>query len=64
MGSLLKLVQIPLGGMPSFLCISCTTQLCGIRKLAESALDPIGNDIFVYVIDKDIKKQGVPIQPP
>jgi len=38
-GPLLKLVQIPLDGMLSLWCVSCTTQLGVISKLAEGALD-------------------------
>jgi len=38
-GALLKLVQVPLDGILSFWCISCTTQLGVICKLAEGALD-------------------------
>lgn len=37
---------VPLDGIPSFHCISCSTQLVGICKLAEGAFNPI-----VYVID-------------
>ena len=51
MGPFLKLVQVPLDGIPSFCCINCTTQLSVICKLAEGALDPI-----IYVTDKDIKQ--------
>jgi len=38
MGPLLKLVQVPLDGIPSFWCVNCTTQLGVICKLAEGAL--------------------------
>jgi len=38
-GPLLKLVQVPLDGIPSFWCVNCTTQLAVICKLAEGALD-------------------------
>jgi len=38
-GPLLKLVQVPLDGIPSFWCVNCTTQLGVICKLAEGALD-------------------------
>jgi len=37
--SLLKLVQVPLDGIPSLRCVNCTTQLGVICKLAECALD-------------------------
>jgi len=39
MGPLLKLVQVPLDGILSFWCVSCTTQLGVTCKLAEGALD-------------------------
>ena len=51
MGPLLKPVQVPLDGFPSFQYINCTTQLGAICKLAEGALDAI-----VYVIDKDVEE--------
>jgi len=39
-GPLLELVQVPLGGIPPFLCVNYTTQLGVICKLADGALDP------------------------
>jgi len=39
-GPLLKLVQVPLDGIPSFWCVNCTTQLGVICKLAEGAFNP------------------------
>ncbi|KAK4829865.1 hypothetical protein QYF61_007257 [Mycteria americana] len=51
MGPLLKLVQVPLDGIPSLRHVNCTTQLGVTCKLAEGALDPT-----VYVIDEDIKQ--------
>ena len=53
MGPLLRPVQVPLDGFPSFQCIDCTAQLGAFRKLAEGALDAI-----VYVIDKDIMESS------
>ena len=50
-GLLLELVQVPLDGIPSLRCVSCTTQLGVICRLAEGALDPT-----VYVSDEDIKQ--------
>ena len=50
-GPLLKLVQVPLNGIPSLRCVNCTAQLGVICKLAESALNPT-----VYVMDEDIKQ--------
>jgi len=38
-GPLTELVQVPLDGIPSFRCVSCTTQLGLICKLDEGALD-------------------------
>jgi len=38
-GPLLKLVQVPLDGIPSFWCVSCTAHPGVICKLAEGALD-------------------------
>ena len=38
-GPLLELVQVPLDGILSFWCVSCTTQLDVICKLAEGAPD-------------------------
>lgn len=40
MDPLLKPVQILLFGIPSFYCVSCSTQLGVICKFAESALSP------------------------
>ena len=37
-GSPLKPIQVPLGGIPSLLCVSCTTQLGVISKPVEGAL--------------------------
>ncbi|KAK4831400.1 hypothetical protein QYF61_017531 [Mycteria americana] len=51
MGPLLKLVQVPVDGIPSLRCVNSTTQLGVICKLAEGALDPT-----VYVIDEDVKQ--------
>ena len=46
MGPLLKPVQVPLDGFPSFQYINCTTQLGAICKLAEGALDKVNvNDV-------------------
>ena len=45
MGPLLKLVQVPLDGIPSLRRVNRTTQLGVVCKLAEDALDPT-----VYVI--------------
>jgi len=39
-GQLLKLVQVPLDGIPSLKCVNCTTQLGVVDKLAEGALNP------------------------
>ncbi|KAK4823530.1 hypothetical protein QYF61_003039 [Mycteria americana] len=50
-GPLLKLVQVPLNGIPSLRRVNCTTQLGVICKPAECALDPT-----VCVIDEDIKQ--------
>ncbi|KAK4815585.1 hypothetical protein QYF61_004800 [Mycteria americana] len=51
MGLLLKLVQVPLSGIPSLRCVNHTTQLGVICKFAEGALDPT-----VYGTDEDIKE--------
>jgi len=37
-GPFLKLVQVPLDGIPSFWCVNCTTHLGVVCKLAEGAL--------------------------
>ena len=52
MGPILKLVQLPLSGIPSLYHINCTIHLDVVSKHAESALDPT-----VLVIEKDIKEQ-------
>ncbi|KAK4825848.1 hypothetical protein QYF61_003099 [Mycteria americana] len=52
MGPLLQLVQVPLDGIPSLRHVNRTTQLGGVCKLAEGALDPT-----VHVIDEDIKQK-------
>ncbi|KAJ7402836.1 hypothetical protein BTVI_83013 [Pitangus sulphuratus] len=44
----LKLVQVPLDGIPSLQHVDCTAQLGVIDKLAEGAHDPI-----LHVADKD-----------
>ncbi|KAJ7412563.1 hypothetical protein WISP_95661 [Willisornis vidua] len=51
-GPLLKFVQVPLEGNPSFCFVNCTTQLYVICKLGEDALNPT-----VFVIDEDTKKR-------
>ena len=38
-GPVLQLVQVPLDGIPSLWCASCTTQPGAVCKLAEGALD-------------------------
>jgi len=38
-GPFLKLVQVPLDGIPSFWCVNRTTQLGVICKLADGALE-------------------------
>ncbi|KAK4829553.1 hypothetical protein QYF61_005222 [Mycteria americana] len=48
MNPFLKLVQVPLGGIPSFWHVNCTTQLGVICKLAEGALN-----LAVNVIDEN-----------
>ena len=47
---LLKLVQVPLDGIPSLRRVNRTTQLGAICKFAEGALDPT-----VSLTDEDIK---------
>jgi len=49
-GPFLNLVQVPLDGMLSLRCVSCTIQLGVIFRLAEGALNPT-----VSVKDEDIK---------
>lgn len=44
----LKLVKVPLDSIPFFYCISCTSQLIVISKLAKSSLNPT-----LHFIDKD-----------
>ena len=44
-------IKVPLGAIPSFCCISCTTQLGVICKLPEEALNPI-----IYVMDRDVEE--------
>ena len=44
-------VEVPLVGIPSFYCVTCTTQLDVISKFAEGALNPT-----VYDIDKDVEE--------
>ena len=51
MGPLLKPVQVPLDGFPSFQCIDCTAQFGVVHKLAEGALDAI-----VCVIDEGVEE--------
>ncbi|KAK4824889.1 hypothetical protein QYF61_021129 [Mycteria americana] len=50
-GPLLKLVKVPLDGIPSLKGISCTTRLGVICKLAEGALNPTA-----YAINKDTER--------
>ncbi|KAJ7411316.1 hypothetical protein WISP_103196 [Willisornis vidua] len=50
-GSVLKFIQVPLDGIPSFCHINSTTQLCVICKFAEDALD-----LPVCVIDEDTEE--------
>ncbi|KAK4810201.1 hypothetical protein QYF61_011795 [Mycteria americana] len=50
-GPLLKIVQVPLDGIPSLRRVNHTTQVGVVCRLAEGALDP-----SVYVIDEDIKQ--------
>jgi len=38
-GPFLELVQVPLDAIPSFSCVSCTTQLGVVCKVAEGALN-------------------------
>ncbi|KAJ7404575.1 hypothetical protein WISP_144716 [Willisornis vidua] len=45
--SLLKLVQVPLNGIPLLMCVNHTTQLGVIGKLVKDTL---------FVIDEDIKQ--------
>ena len=52
-GPLLKLVQVPLDGIPSFCHVNCTTQLGVVCKLTEGALD-----LAVYVIDENSTSPG------
>ena len=47
MGSLLKLVYIPLDHIPSFYCVICITQLDVISKPSEGTLGPA-------VVDKGV----------
>ena len=48
---LLKPVQVPVDGIPSFCSTSRTTQLGVISKFAR---DPF--DLTIYVMDKDVQK--------
>jgi len=57
-GPLLELVQVPLDGIPSFWCVSCTIQLGVICKLAEGALD-----LAVCVIDENVKEHRSQYRP-
>jgi len=52
MGPLLKSVKIPLDGISSLQCVSCTTQLGVIGRLAEGALN-----LPVQVANKDVKQR-------
>jgi len=45
-GPFLELVQVPLHVIPFFWCVSCTTQLCVICKLAEGALDLLSRSLI------------------
>lgn len=49
--SVLKLVQVPLDGIPSFHCVPCTAQLPVACKCTEGALGPT-----VSVTDKDTEE--------
>jgi len=49
-GPFFELVLVPLDVIPSFWCVSCTTQLGVICKLAKGSLNPA-----VYVIDENVK---------
>lgn len=51
MGLLLKPIQVPLDGIPSFCHINHTTHLGVICKLAEGALNPT-----IYVVEENIKQ--------
>ncbi|GAB0205260.1 hypothetical protein GRJ2_002991600 [Grus japonensis] len=50
-GPPLNPVRVPLDGIPSLQCVSCTTQLGVVGKLAEGALSPT-----VHVTDKDVEQ--------
>lgn len=50
-GPLLKPAKVPLGGIPSLYCISCTIQLDVFCKLLAGALGTPG-----YIINKDIEQ--------
>ncbi|KAK4832392.1 hypothetical protein QYF61_022247 [Mycteria americana] len=54
----LQLVQVPLGGIPSFQLVDCTTQLDVISKCAEGALNPT-----VHVTNKDVKQRQSQYRP-
>jgi len=56
-GPLFKPVKVPLDGIPSFCCITCTPQLGAFCRLAEGALNPITD-----VADRVVKEtpEGVP----
>ena len=51
MGPILNLVHFPLDGIPSLRCVSRTTQLGVICKLAKGAVN-----LSVYVTDEGIKQ--------
>jgi len=50
-GTVLGLVQVPLGDIPALRCVEHTTHLRDFRQLADGALDPA-----VYVTDDNIKQ--------
>jgi len=47
----MRFTQVPLDGIQSFWCVSCSTQLGVVCKLAEGALD-----LAIQVIDENVKQ--------
>ena len=63
-GPRLQLVQVPADNILSFWCVSCTTQLGVICKLAEGALDPtvcVSLMNILHSAGPNIDPRGTPI---
>ncbi|KAJ7414404.1 hypothetical protein WISP_84389 [Willisornis vidua] len=53
-----RIVQVPLGGIPSFRCVNATMHLGIICKFAEGALNPLA-----YAVNEDIQQHWSQYRP-